>query len=177
MAWSELQRKIGGDPAQNTGWTTVYSGPATTWNDHSINYDPSGDTPVYFRVRVQDTQGKWSVWSNIHNTATQTIQWKRGTNNSLKAVTYALDSNFPNPFNPETQIQFSLAEDTRVNLTVYDLLGKEVKTLINDIRSQGSHTVAWDGKDNAGKKVASGLYLYKLSAGTFAQTKKMMLTR
>lgn len=175
--WSELQRKIGGNPAQGTGWTTVYSGPTTTWSDHSLNYDPNGDTPVYFRVRVQDIQGKWSLWSNIYNTAMGTISWKRNAGNTQQVNEYSLGANFPNPFNPETQIQFSLAEDTRVDIVVYDLLGKQVRTLINDIRAQGTHVVTWDGKDNAGKEVASGVYLYRLAAGGFTESKKMILTR
>ena len=62
--WSELQRKIG----NNGTWTTVYSGPNLIWSDHSVTYDPNGDTPVYFRVRVRDSQQKWSIWSDLYNT-------------------------------------------------------------------------------------------------------------
>ena len=68
--WSELQRKIGVGT-----WTTVYSGSNRYWSDHSITYDPNGDTPVYFRVRVRDTQGLWSVWSELFNTKMISIHY------------------------------------------------------------------------------------------------------
>lgn len=97
----------------------------------------------------------------------------------LKSVpsTYALAQNFPNPFNPQTKILYQLPEPGRVSLKIYDLLGKEVRTLVEEFREAGYHHVIWDGRDNADRTVPSGVYLCKLTANGFVQTKKMALIK
>jgi hypothetical protein len=90
---------------------------------------------------------------------------------------FALSQNVPNPFNPSTQIQFALPKDAQVNLSVYNVLGQHVKTLVNDMMRAGMQNVTWDGTDNTGSVVASGVYFYKLSAGDFSDTKKMLLLK
>ena len=93
-------------------------------------------------------------------------------------ATYHLDQNFPNPFNPETHIQFSLPKAERVNLAVYDVHGRLVKEL-TDFQEfdAGTYSINWDGKDSDGKKVASGVYFTRMQAGTFSTTKKMSLIK
>jgi hypothetical protein len=86
-------------------------------------------------------------------------------------------SNYPNPFNPETEISFSLPERTQVSLIIYNILGERVKTLVNGEVDAGTHTVSWNGKDEAGKQVASGIYFYRLKTETFDQTKRMVLMK
>jgi 5'-nucleotidase / UDP-sugar diphosphatase len=88
-----------------------------------------------------------------------------------------LAQNYPNPFNPQTQISFALPIGSDVNLTVYDLLGRQVKVLVNGYCNAGTNNVIWDGLDKTGKDVASGVYFYRLQAGDFVQTKKMSLLR
>jgi hypothetical protein len=90
---------------------------------------------------------------------------------------FDLRQNYPNPFNPVTQINYTVPNETRVLLTVYDLLGKKVRTLLDDIQLPGSHMVRWDGNDNAGLPVSSGLYFYEMRAGEFRQVCKMTLIR
>ncbi|MBK9331911.1 MAG: T9SS type A sorting domain-containing protein [Ignavibacteria bacterium] len=86
---------------------------------------------------------------------------------------YSLSQNYPNPFNPSTKINFSLPEDGKIKLIVYDILGREVKRLINsEFRSAGRYTVEFNG---AG--LSSGVYFYKLEAGEFVQTKRMVLIK
>lgn len=93
-------------------------------------------------------------------------------------ATYHLDQNFPNPFNPETRIQFSLPKAERVDLAVYDVHGRLVKELTDFQEfAAGTYTVAWDGKDADGKRVASGVYFTRMQAGTFSTTKKMSLIK
>jgi hypothetical protein len=92
----------------------------------------------------------------------------------------ALSQNFPNPFNPSTTIHFSLAESVgRVNtvLSVYDVNGRLVNTLVSESLDPGTYAVGWDGHDLNGRKVSSGLYLYKLEAGTFSETRRMILLK
>lgn len=90
---------------------------------------------------------------------------------------YALEQNYPNPFNPETLISFELPQREFVSLKVYNILGQEVASLVAAELSVGRHTVKWDGRDFSGRAVASGLYLYRITAGSFSQTRKMILLR
>jgi hypothetical protein len=91
--------------------------------------------------------------------------------------TYVLGQNYPNPFNPETAIRYSLPERRRVTLAVYNILGQRVKTLVNKEQKAGYYTFHWNGKDDYGREVSSGVYLYKLEAGKFSQTRKMLLLK
>jgi len=86
--------------------------------------------------------------------------------------TYNLAQNQPNPFNPTTTIQFSVAEDTHVRLTVYDALGREVRVLINSFKEKGAYSVRFDAKD-----LPSGIYFYKLETKTYSKIRKMILAR
>lgn len=91
---------------------------------------------------------------------------------------YKLEQNYPNPFNPNTNISFTLPIDKKVSLKIYDMLGKEVRTLINgELYNKGGHKVIWDGKNNSGAKVASGNYIARLEYGTYFQAIKMTLLK
>jgi hypothetical protein len=90
---------------------------------------------------------------------------------------FALEQNYPNPFNPSTTISFALAEPSWVTLTVYNVLGQEVRTLIDGPMAAGSHSIEWDGRDARGRETASGVYLYRLAAGSSTLTRKMVLVR
>jgi len=90
---------------------------------------------------------------------------------------FNLGDAYPNPFNPETEISFSLPERAEVSLVIYNVLGEKVKTLVNGEMSAGTHTVSWKSTNEAGNIVASGIYFYNLTAGDFTATKKMVLTK
>ena len=90
---------------------------------------------------------------------------------------FALDQNYPNPFNPTTTIRFSLAKDIQVQLDIYNILGQKVKSLVNGELNAGWHAVSWDGTNNAGEQMASGVYIYKLNTPNFEHTRKMSLTK
>lgn len=90
---------------------------------------------------------------------------------------FALLGNYPNPFNPETSIQFSLSKTSLVEITIYNTLGKVIRRLVSEEYSAGEHSVKWDGQNAFGEDVASGIYLYKLQAGNLSQVKKMSLLR
>ncbi len=90
---------------------------------------------------------------------------------------FSLGSNYPNPFNPETEISFSLPERTQVSLVIYNVLGEKVETLVNGQMDAGTHTIHWNGRDEAGNSVASGIYFYRLKAEDFDQTMKMVLMK
>ncbi len=90
---------------------------------------------------------------------------------------FSLSQNYPNPFNPITSIKYAISENARVNLVVYNILGQAVKTLVNAEQESGYYTVRWDGTNDFGGKVSSGIYIYRISAGKFTSTVKMNLLK
>ncbi|MEJ2535783.1 MAG: T9SS type A sorting domain-containing protein [Calditrichia bacterium] len=89
--------------------------------------------------------------------------------------TFYLAQNYPNPFNLETVIKYSLPIQSKVTLKIYNVLGEEVRTLVDEVQTLGLRTINWNGQDNHGKPVSSGIYLYRIKAGVFTATKKMVL--
>jgi len=96
---------------------------------------------------------------------------------SVGANATQLAQNRPNPFNPSTQIAYRIASDERVRLRIYDVSGALVRTLVDARQSSGAYTVSWDGRDNDGLVVSTGMYFYRLEAGKFAQTRRMVLLK
>jgi hypothetical protein len=92
-------------------------------------------------------------------------------------VEFELGANYPNPFNPSTMIYFGLPKAQEVRLAVYNVLGREVKELLNGYVEAGRHSLEWNGADNAGKPVASGIYFYSLQAGQTRLVRKMVLSK
>ncbi len=92
-------------------------------------------------------------------------------------TSYALLQNYPNPFNPSTTIQFRLPKVSEVNLTVYNVLGQQVRSLVADVREAGTHTIEWDGRDDNGSTVQSGMYFYRIQMPNFTDSRKMTLLK
>ena len=90
---------------------------------------------------------------------------------------FSLDQNYPNPFNPNTTIRFSIPKHERVSLKIYNILGQEVATLVNDELSAGSHILTWQGTNHSNHHVATGVYFYRLEAGSFSSVKKLLLLK
>jgi hypothetical protein len=92
-------------------------------------------------------------------------------------VDFALYQNYPNPFNPSTNIKFSVPELSNVRVTIYNLLGEQVRTLFAGQMDRGSKAIEWDGRDDSGHILPSGVYLYQMIAGNFIQAHKMVLVK
>jgi len=92
-------------------------------------------------------------------------------------VAYQLEQNYPNPFNPETTIGYQLPEASRVILNIYNLLGQQVRTLVDKDQAAGYHIVPWDGKDARGQNLTSGIYMYQIKVGSFVASRKLVLIR
>jgi len=90
---------------------------------------------------------------------------------------FSVSQNYPNPFNPTTSIKYGIPQNARVNLTVFNILGQSVRTLVNAEQESGNYTVIWDGRNDFGGQVSSGIYLYRISAGSFSHTVKMNLLK
>jgi Peptidase C10 family/FlgD Ig-like domain/Spi protease inhibitor len=98
-------------------------------------------------------------------------------NNTVNTLSNSLGNNYPNPFNPTTNISYNITSDSKVDLNVYNMKGQLVKTLVSSNQTAGVHTVTWNGKDNTGRQVGSGLYFYKMNAGKYSSTKKMIMLK
>ena len=94
---------------------------------------------------------------------------------SNEPLTYALYDNFPNPFNPSTTIRYSLKDAQHTKLTIYNALGQKIRTIVDEPRAAGIHTIQWNGRNDSGWQVSSGVYFYRIEAGKFVQTRKMMM--
>lgn len=94
--------------------------------------------------------------------------------NNNRPANYSLKQNFPNPFNPETTIQFHVPETGKVTIKIFNVLGQIVKTLVDEIKLEGSYSVKWNGKDENGKSAVSGIYIYQMIANGYKTSKKMI---
>jgi len=100
-----------------------------------------------------------------------------GETQDLIPTAYSLEQNYPNPFNPETRISYSLPEQAYVKLSIYDINGTLVKTLQDGNQSTGKYESVWNGKNDFGIKVGSGVYFYRIQANSFVKTRKMILLK
>ncbi len=99
------------------------------------------------------------------------------SNEELIIRKFALFQNYPNPFNPQTVIRYALSKGCNVEITIFNILGQKVRGLINEYRSAGAHEILWDGKDDLGKELSSGIYFYRLKTDEFTESKKMILLK
>jgi flagellar hook assembly protein FlgD len=93
---------------------------------------------------------------------------------------YSLAQNYPNPFNPKTDIRYQISDSrspVHTSLKIFNILGQEVRMLVDEVKEAGYYTVTWDGKDRFGNDVASGVYFYRLTAGDYTATKRMVLLK
>jgi hypothetical protein len=99
------------------------------------------------------------------------------SNNSETIKSFSLSQNYPNPFNPSTIINYRVSGSALVNITVYNILGKSITTLVNEDKTPGEYSTVWNGKDINGNEVPSGIYFYSIRNGNFALVKKMVLLK
>ena len=91
--------------------------------------------------------------------------------------TFSLEQNYPNPFNPETTIKFQLPKNIHVYIGIFNVLGQEIKTLVDEDMGAGFHSMKWNGTNNNGERMTSGIYYYRIKAGDFTALKKMILLK
>jgi PKD repeat protein len=141
----------------------------------SIEYPSAGDQLQLF-VDGQAVYPQISFGEHGSRVAVSNLSLSKGTDPTLPGG-FVLNQNYPNPFNPSTSISYSLPQSATVELAIFNVLGQKIRTLTVGVQSAGDHTVEWDGTDESGLTVSSGVYFYQLEAGGFRQTKKMMLMK
>ena len=165
-------------------------------NDKNINliFEEKTQLPEGFKIWLLDMEKKFSIpiinnsaainMSNRNERLSRLIigseeYAKRVSENiSLLPNEYVLFQNFPNPFNPETNIYFTLKENSIVTLEIFDILGRKIKSLIKEeVMNSGLQNAKWDGTDFYGNKISSGIYIYRIKANDYIDSKKMILLR
>lgn len=150
-------------------WTPSGGFPKTsTAYDNSESRLTRFESELYIDTEWEKSQRIWYSYEGIQMDT---------EDNSIIHTIFELKQNFPNPFNPSTSIIYNVSEESLVNIIIYDLMGNEIKTLLNDFKPVGQYQVNWDGRDNAGQLVSGGIYFYKLQVEDFIQTRKMVLLK
>ncbi|HEX9653973.1 MAG TPA: FlgD immunoglobulin-like domain containing protein, partial [bacterium] len=157
----------------NREWTKLgfIPGNGTTTRPSRYEFvDRSLQSGTYdYRLKQIDTDGAFEYSEMVTATIGQ-------------PTTFALAQNFPNPFNPSTEIQYQLAaaensSQQRTLLKIYNILGQEVRTLVNEEQPAGFYSFTWDGRGDDGQRLSSGIYVYRLQSGKFVATRKMLLVQ
>lgn len=160
--------------SDNKDMTTAQVIKNLTSNSYKVNLPANKN--YYWRVRTKSEDGNYSDYTGKGQFRVGAEITSVEQDNELPTE-FSLSQNYPNPFNPDTKINFSLSEASPVTLKIYDILGREVITLINDNYNAGSYSVNWDAKNSNGIKVVSGTYIYRIVAGNKVDVKKMILLK
>ena len=164
-------------------WLTAYntnaSGAPSMLRSHTLNmldqFSAGDEVIIRFRFNIDEATNGWG-WV-IQNIAIQPNLVSVESNDAIPEV-FSLSQNYPNPFNPTTQISYALPQTAEVNLKIYNVLGQMVRALLqNKQQTAGVYAIEWDGKDDLGKDVSSGVYIYRIDAGDFVKSHKMMLLK
>jgi len=144
-----------------------------------LHYDLSAYTnqdhfQFRFRVHCESQFTEWVIDDIVLHSDSTVLGIE---NNPLLPIKFSLHQNYPNPFNPVTTLRYDLPENSYVNVTVYDILGRQVRTLVNTTQNAGFKSVIWNATNDYGKPVSAGVYLYQIQAGEFVKTKKMVLLK
>jgi len=146
---------------------------------------PAGDYTITASVAGYEESNADAAVGGGENATSTTLSLSKSTSGAGSESTlpneFLLQQNYPNPFNPATEISFTLPMDAQVRLTIYNVLGKQIKTLVNENRAAGSYSVLWNGKDENGTPMASGVYLYQIDANagseSFSSVRRMIMVK
>ncbi len=146
----------------------------TDWTDYVYNLSSYNGSDVYLTILCNSVDATVFYVDDvsIHSDDGYIVS---SDDNSIPALATRLDGNYPNPFNPNTTIRYSLKEASPVSIEIYNLKGQLVRTLINENKEAGNHTIVWNGLDKNNRSVSSGVFLYRMKAGKYSSTRKMIM--
>ncbi len=144
-----------------------------SWTQYSYSLDDYANQTI--RVAIQCVSDDAFIFM-VDNVEVDAPGGEDVQDNNIAAVSQLI-GNYPNPFNPETRIAFSTKENGPVSIDIYNIKGQKVRSLLNEYREAGAHDVVWNGKDDNGKSVASGVFFYRMKSGKYSSTKKMILMK
>ena len=159
---------------QGYSFDVIAAGDTLGGNDNLVivlNNECSSDTSIGIGANIHSGGTLWWEDSFLLNIETLDIS------EDNIPTTYSLKSAYPNPFNPVTTINYGLPIKEFVSIHIYDLMGRKIKTLINNIMDPGYRTITWDATNDLGQSVSAGMYIYTIQAGDFRQTKKVVLLK
>jgi len=173
--------------ADNLNWQTIFSdsGQKDWWHTKYVPLSEYADQDLYFRFRLKDISEDpglvdpgWTL-DNIKIVSGSASGNLTATNDEVSPAlpVTVLYPNYPNPFNPETTLKFSLSKGSDVSLEIYNMKGQRVRQLTNHFYSAGTHTLVWDGKDDNGSALGSGIYFSRLTSAAVSKTQKMVLMK
>ena len=142
--------------------------------------EPDGDGPTLELINPLSDNAIYSNWMASLGNGTpgeQNSNYLGNIENIQITEEYRLYQNYPNPFNPQTKIMYYLPNNSEISLTIYNAIGKEIRSLVKGKKKSGYHTVVWDSKDNYGNKVSAGIYLYQLRSQGYIKNNKMVLIK
>lgn len=170
----QIYRKITQDEEIICDWTNIAFVTGTSYSDMDMPIQAGGENTLHYKIRAKDVTNQFSVYSDPALIENITVFPKPVVDRNATTLpnSYDLKNNYPNPFNPTTTISFDLPEKSFVNLTVYNIQGQTVATLINNNLEAGSYNTTFTAQN-----LPSGVYLYKISAGSFSQIKRMLLIK
>jgi len=154
--------------------TTTLNGPSTVWVQEGAS---TIGNIIVDMVKARTVDGLVVAATHGNGIYSNTFATSVEEGDSSLPEEFVLHQNYPNPFNPATTISFSLARDSQTSIKVFNIQGKQIANLLNEHRKSGSHTITWDGKDQNGREVASGVYYYRLETPFNTATQKMTLLR
>jgi len=165
----------------NFGWAVGYDGNASSGiilntTDGGINWNPTtvGADTVLYSVQFADLNNGWAVGDNgaILHTTNGGVSFVEEEHIDEVPTEFILLQNYPNPFNPTTKIRYSVPQSSNVIIKVFDILGNEIETLVNEEKQTGTYEISWYAAN-----LPSGIYFYKIQSGSFVETKKMILIK
>jgi hypothetical protein len=164
-----------GFATETLGWMGGWSGETYETTDGGETWHVGGPGLYVNRFRFFGDSLGYCVGNRVYRYSNDSISTSVPGPQEPVSLGYELRQNYPNPFNPATTIRFLLPDMVRVRLAVFDLLGREVALILDEVRSAGEHVTGWDGRDNSGARVASGVYLYRLQTPDRILSRKLML--
>ena len=143
----------------------------------TISYDVVLDAGEHMNWVLSSSSGKEYTLEGMGEITISTEEIFTLERKAIIPIAYTLHQNYPNPFNPVTTLRYDLPENGHINITIYDMLGRQVKTLINQTQEAGYKSVIWNATNDYGKPVSAGVYLYQIQSNGFIQTRKMLLLK